>query len=1210
MWVCALGLQFRLPPANPGVGVGFCVFVCALRLYPATLRCGVRCGCVCLGSGFSCAPPILAGVLSCVFWCVRSACTPPILALVYEVGLGALVWVLAAPCHSWLGCAMCVCVLGIRFWLRPAIPGWGVRVCVCFCARSACTPPMLARVCSVGVSAWAHVLAAPRKSWLGCWVVFLVCALCLYSATPCWGVRCGCVCLGSGFSCAPPFLAGVLGCVCRGVPSTCTPPFLAGVCGLWVGCFLAPVPVPWFVPGCARRPGLRHPVAVVAWHLSVCLGCGRPRACLTCLVDQRWCAAPHLVRSLLVLRSASSRPWCLSEPQGACATLTAGWLRGARGVQARTGLFVPAAGRCPGSCAGLSSRRTRSGACDGVVPGRSLGRLSWAACAAVVCVCGPGHWRVLFPVRSVFRRATWSLHRGCFVCTATPPLLGRKKPRPGPVPVCVCVLLVAGSGGPASRGRFGAPHLLPLTVPMLFLSVGPPACWGCPACGCGFVFFPFFLRSSCLQRFVFSSPGLSWPLTPCRTPSLFFSSPPPRFFFPGFPVLFFFAAFFCFCRVLPSVCCWAGVCVLGCGVCWCVLLWELCPCGRRFALALCPSVLPGCACSLCLVACRVACVQWRRVGGVFPVLPLVPCLRALSSGLVLCRLQPVVAPLVFCRGCPVTPGLVVLFRLALVCVVFVSLVWCFAPLWGAVWCPPPQPWVLCADSVFRHVCAGCVTSPRLVAVPSVVRCCPLGRVVLRSVVWPVFGVAWCCVACLCWTEVLRRAVPRRIVRGLVEVFLLCSAVVCCFAPCWVFFRRCSSPSRGAPGSFCLSGSLAWCVLLFGVALLPCVLVLAPAALCCSLLCSAVLRVLNLCCVVRLVAVVGSRLAWCAAVAGCCALFSGAVLCCPAVLPVVRCCRCSALRCVVVRCDMLSPSIGCCRALCCVLGRCTLPWGPMLSGAVCCLVSPRCVLYAVCVLAWSVGACCWSPLCSVLCASWGVVLCVICHPSSVWCSAALSWRSCVVLFFWCVLFLAPGDAVHCCLLCRFMRCCAVLLRAVPRRAVARCVVLRPPARASGCPVVRCGLLCGPALPRFPALVYCALWCCGAVCCCGVLSGYDFMKSPDPKIIVAADAKKPTETVAARAFSLAESNFWLRNLKIRDYEALFARTIEDTNHPHLFNHDTPLGTAPKSRKRSITSQKATIWPFFAIFPSENTFYLVPRGCGSIKGVPWNHLTISKT
>ena len=103
-------------------------------------------------------------------------------------------------------------------------------------------------------------------------------------------------------------------------------------------------------------------------------------------------------------------------------------------------------------------------------------------------------------------------------------------------------------------------------------------------------------------------------------------------------------------------------------------------------------------------------------------------------------------------------------------------------------------------------------------------------------------------------------------------------------------------------------------------------------------------------------------------------------------------------------------------------------------------------------------------------------------------------------------------------------------------------------------------------------------------------YDFMKSPDPKIIVAADAKKPTETVAARAFSLAESNFWLRNLKIRDYEALFARTIEDTNHPHLFNHDTPLGTAPPyfegaQYKKTLLSIKKShtdqfLQPVFAI------------------------------
>ena len=129
-----------------------CVLVCALRLYPATPGWAVRCGCVCLGSGFGCAPPLLARVLVCVCVCVR---TPLV------------------PCHSWLGCAVWVCVLGLRSRLRPATPG------------------------------------------LGCWgVCVLVCALRLYPATPGWGVRLGCLCLGSGFGCAPPLLAGVFGCVC------------------------------------------------------------------------------------------------------------------------------------------------------------------------------------------------------------------------------------------------------------------------------------------------------------------------------------------------------------------------------------------------------------------------------------------------------------------------------------------------------------------------------------------------------------------------------------------------------------------------------------------------------------------------------------------------------------------------------------------------------------------------------------------------------------------------------------------------------------------------------------------------------------------------------------------------------------------------------------------------------------------------------------
>ena len=83
-------------------------------------------------------------------------------------------YVVARQC--WLGSAVWVCVLGLGFRLRPAIPGWGVVVCVCVCV--------------------------------------FVCVPRFYPANPGFGAWCGCVCLGWGFSCAPPLLAGVLGCVC------------------------------------------------------------------------------------------------------------------------------------------------------------------------------------------------------------------------------------------------------------------------------------------------------------------------------------------------------------------------------------------------------------------------------------------------------------------------------------------------------------------------------------------------------------------------------------------------------------------------------------------------------------------------------------------------------------------------------------------------------------------------------------------------------------------------------------------------------------------------------------------------------------------------------------------------------------------------------------------------------------------------------------
>ena len=281
--VCMLGLGFRLRPASPGwcVGVSVCLCVhsaCITQLL--ALVCGVG---VCACARVSAAPR--HSWLGCWGVCVL-VCAPRLYPAIPGVcGVGVCVWAryVAAhrlswlvcwgvcvfvraphvPRHSSLGCAVWVCVFGLGFRLRPATPGWVVLVCVCLCARSACTPPLLAVVCGVGLCAWDPVSAALRHSWLGCWGLFVfVCALCLYPATPGWSVRCGCVYLASGFGCALPLLAWVFVSVCACVRALLLPRHswlgcaVLGVC-VWAWAVAAPRLSwlgDWGVRVCVRAP--------------------------------------------------------------------------------------------------------------------------------------------------------------------------------------------------------------------------------------------------------------------------------------------------------------------------------------------------------------------------------------------------------------------------------------------------------------------------------------------------------------------------------------------------------------------------------------------------------------------------------------------------------------------------------------------------------------------------------------------------------------------------------------------------------------------------------------------------------------------------------------------------------------------------------------------------------------------------------------------
>ena len=257
-------------------------------------------------------------------------------------------------------------------------------------------------------------------------------------------------------------------------------------------CCLAPVRVPWLWP-------------------AACLS-GVPRGPV-------WCAAPRPVRSLSVRLSAFPTLWCLSPPRGLSPPDLLGGCAGHVEAGREPGsLCLPLAPAEAGGGGGLAPRRTRSGPRDGVVPGGSLQRRSWAACAAVAGVRGPGHSSVRFPVPSIVRRGTRPMHRGCFGVDADTSPFGLEDATPGSR-VCVRVLVLPGRvGGAGLPGAFwcATPLLWPLCPSAL---LGPLRPWVAPFlsfCLPSFFSLFFFLCAPPLYlAFSAFRPRVPWALALC-----------------------------------------------------------------------------------------------------------------------------------------------------------------------------------------------------------------------------------------------------------------------------------------------------------------------------------------------------------------------------------------------------------------------------------------------------------------------------------------------------------------------------------------------------------------------------------------------------------------------------------------------------------------------------------------------------------------------
>ena len=391
------------------------------------------------------------------------------------------------------------------------------------------------------------------------------------------------------------------------------------------------------------------------------------------------------------------------------------------------------------------------------------------------------------------------MHRGCSVWTPTPPLAGQRTPRPGPARVCVRASL-GWVGRAGLLGAFWCAWSLSCGRPLCFFgSFGPlRSAFALFVVVFGFCFSLLDPRCPCHP--VFSGPWCPGPwrlvVLPFPPPLVFFVPfplpPPAPFFFPLAFCLFaappFFVVFL-FALVCWSCGVWAGSCVLRCGLCWCVLLWALCPGRGRFALVLCRWLLPGCAWSVCVVACPAA-VSWCVLcfarccapslcwAWFFPR-PAAPCCRCLvpCRGLWLCSFLGCGAALLWWSF---------VVRCGAVCAV--SCWWCRDVLFAlagaaccCLWLPAVRCWVWLPAVVFLWRVLSRVLLPGRVACRPAVCCgllwwpAPLWCVLCSVVLC--FGVVPCCAALLsvslCWWY------------WFVSFPCVCGAVSRCASCCWV-----------------------------------------------------------------------------------------------------------------------------------------------------------------------------------------------------------------------------------------------------------------------------------------------------------------------------------------------------------------------------------------------------------------------------------------